>query len=55
MAEQKVVAPREGHKHGYVGSVPDETPNETNTVAGQAGGTAKVTDTPKSTQSKSKS
>lgn len=38
----------QGPEYGYIGFVPDETPDEHYTVAGQVGGTAKVTDTPTS-------
>jgi hypothetical protein len=32
--EKKYVPPAEGHEHGYIGTVPDATPNEAYTVAG---------------------
>lgn len=51
----KVVAVHEGHEHGYVGQVTDETPNHEYTVAGVTGGTAHVDDAPKSTTRSSKS
>lgn len=47
--DKKVVAPVDGPEHGYIGYVPDETPNEDYTITGVAGGTANVDDKPKST------
>jgi hypothetical protein len=49
-SDRKVVAPVDGPEHGYIGYVPDETPNEDYTVAGVTGGTANVADKPKSTR-----
>jgi hypothetical protein len=52
---ETVVPPEDGHKHGYIGRVTDDTPNQQYTVEGQAGGTASVDDKPKSTQRSSTS
>lgn len=49
-SDSKVVAPVDGPDHGYIGRVPDETPNEDYTVTGVTGGTANVDDKPKSTR-----
>lgn len=54
-SDVKVVPVADGPEHGYVGYVPDETPNEDYTVAGVTGGTAKASDTPKSAQRSTKS
>lgn len=53
----KLVVPiHQGPEHGYWGYVPDETPNEAYTVAGQTdtGATAKATDTPKTAKGATK-
>lgn len=51
---KKVVAPVDGPEHGYIGYVPDDTPNDDYTVTGVAGGTANVDDKPKSTSRSTK-
>ncbi|PRX95576.1 hypothetical protein [Allonocardiopsis opalescens] len=54
---EKVVPPAEGTEHGYYGTVQDDDPNETYTVAGQTstGQTANVNDEPKSRQGSKRS
>jgi hypothetical protein len=46
--DKLVVPPFEGVEHGYTGHRPRTEPNESFTVAGVAGGTGNVADTPKS-------
>lgn len=42
-----------GQDRGYIGCVPDETPNKDYTVEGVSGDTTKVTDVPTSIDTKS--
>ncbi|MEU5853946.1 hypothetical protein ABZ799_01340 [Nocardiopsis dassonvillei] len=46
--EAKVVTVAEGPEHGFYGDPREHDSNDQYTVAGVTGGTAKVTDTPKS-------
>jgi len=47
-SEPKVVRPEEAGEHGFYGDARESDPNRQYTVAGVTGGTAKLTDTPKS-------
>jgi hypothetical protein len=51
--EPKVVAPKDGTEHGYIGYKPRTESNDTFTVTGVTGGTANVADKPTSTSRKS--
>lgn len=51
--DAKHVSVAEGTEHGYIGTVPDQTPDEEYTVTGVTDGTAKTTDTPKSADRRS--
>lgn len=51
--EPKVVAPKDGTDHGYIGYKPRTESNDAFTVAGVTGGTANVADKPTSASRKS--
>jgi hypothetical protein len=46
--DREVVAVEDGPEHGFIGSVRADKDRDAYTVAGVTGGTANVTDTPKS-------